>query len=103
MGFQRGGFKVGPFQREHLKMHKKGKPSVHVGPLTGGPQCRMSNLRNPHVPFHYFCYFHVNFKMGPCRMSILRNSICHVVCIFPPVDRPHVAMSRLGVKGSPCA
>ena len=21
-----------------------------VGPLTGGPQCRMSNLRNPHVP-----------------------------------------------------
>ena len=33
------------------------------GPLTGGPQCRMSNLRNGYVPCHYFLNFHVDFKM----------------------------------------
>ena len=63
-----------------------------LGLLTGGPQCGMSNLRNPHVPCHYFfCYFHVDFKMGPYRMSILRNNICHVVYNFPLVKRPHLA------------
>ena len=67
----------------------------------------MSNLRNLHVPCPHFYYFHVDFKMGPCRMSILRNSICHVVYYLPPVDRPHVAwpinghvaVSYLWVKG----
>ena len=34
-----------------------------MGPLTGGPQCRMSNLRNDNVPCHYFCNVHVNFKI----------------------------------------
>ena len=47
------------------------------GFLDGGPQCRMSDLRNPHVPCHYICYFHVDLKMSPCHMSILRNNICH--------------------------
>ena len=43
--------------------------SVGVGALAGGPQCRMSIVRNAHVPFRYFCNFHVNFKKVPCRMS----------------------------------
>ena len=55
------------------------KATMRLGGLDGGPHCRMSNLRNPHV----------DFKMGPCRMLIIRNSICHVVNNFPPVDRPH--------------
>ena len=32
------------------------------GPLTGGPLCRMSNLRKGHVNCHYFSNFHVDFK-----------------------------------------
>ena len=46
----------------------------YTGALDGGSLCRMSNLRNVHVPCHYFCYFHVHFKLAQCRMSILRNS-----------------------------
>ena len=46
----------------------------------------MSNLRNSRVPCHYFYYFHVDFKMCPCCMSILRNSICHIVYDFPHFD-----------------
>ena len=61
------------------------------GPLTGGPQCRMSNLRNGHVNCHYFSHFHVDLKKLLCRMSILRNSLCHVDNIFSHVDRLHVA------------
>ena len=38
-------------------------PYAQVGPLTGGPQCRMSNLRNGYVPCHYFKNVHVDFKM----------------------------------------
>ena len=56
------------------------------GPLTGwgggGPQCRMSNLRNGYVNCHYFSNFHVDFKMLSCRMSNLRNGLCHVDNIF---------------------
>ena len=42
-------------------------------------------------PLLLFSDFHVDFKLGPCRMSILGNNICHVVYGFPHVDRPHVA------------
>ena len=35
---------------------------VEVGALDGGPQCRMSNLRNGHVNCHYFSNVHVDFK-----------------------------------------
>ena len=58
---------------------------ISIGPLTGGPQCRMSNLINPHVPCHFCCCFHVHLKIVPCRMLILRNG--------------HVAVSNLRVKG----
>ena len=34
-----------------------------VGPLTGGPQCRMSILRNDNVPCHYLCNYPVDFKI----------------------------------------
>ena len=37
-------------------------------------------LRNGHIPCLYFCNFHVNFKMFPCPMLILRNSMsCHLI------------------------
>ena len=49
----------------------------------GGSLCRMSILRNGYVPCHYFYNFHVDFKIVPCRMSMLRNE---------------VAVSNLGVK-----
>ena len=32
------------------------------GSLTGGLQCRMSNLRNVYFDSHYVSYFHVDFK-----------------------------------------
>ena len=35
--------------------------TVYCGALNGGPQCRMSNLRNGYVNFHYLCKFHVDF------------------------------------------
>ena len=31
------------------------------GHLIGGPQCRVSNLRNGNVPCRYLCISHVNF------------------------------------------
>ena len=60
-----------------------------VGPLMGGPQCRMSNLRNGNVPCRYFYNIHVDFKIVYCRMSNLRNG--YVTNIISHVDRLHVA------------
>ena len=43
------------------------------GPLMGGPQCRMSILRNGHVTFpcHLFSPMsHVEFKKRLCSMSV---------------------------------
>ena len=79
------------------------------GPLTGGPQCRMSILRNGHVPCHYFVFnFHVGFKMVTCTMSILRTpyvvsfmfSSCSLApCRVSILRNGHVAVSNLGVRG----
>ena len=33
------------------------------GPLMGGPQCRLSILRNGNVPFGYFKHFPVDFNI----------------------------------------
>ena len=49
------------------------------------PQCHMSNLRNKHVACHYLFYLHVPYRLGSCRMSILRKA--------------HVAVSNLRVEG----
>ena len=49
------------------------------GALEGGPPCRMSILRNGHVPCHEFGKFEVNFKIDECRMS---NGQCDVTDIF---------------------
>ena len=65
--------------------------SPYVGPLSGGPHCHMSNLRNGYVNCHYFSYFHVAFKMVSSGMSNLRNGQCHVDNMFSHVDRLHVA------------
>ena len=40
-----------------------GMNMINVGPLTGGPQCRVSNLRNGNVPCRYLCISHVDFKI----------------------------------------
>ena len=39
-----------------------------MGPLTGSPKCRMSNLRNGYVNCHHFYNFNVVFKMVACRI-----------------------------------
>ena len=44
-----------------------------LGPLMGGPQCRLSILRNVNVPCHYFLNVPVDFKMPQYHLSILRN------------------------------
>ena len=38
-----------------------------------------------------FCNFHVDFKIIPCPVSILRNSLWRVTYVFPHVARVHVA------------
>ena len=81
-------------ERAMSRAHQKwggGGGSAREGPLAGGPQCRMSNLRNGYVNCHNFSNVHVDFKMLPCRMSNLRNCLCHVDNIFSRVDRLHVA------------
>ena len=39
-------------------------PVAAVGPLMGGPHCRLSILRNGNVPCRYFRNFPVNFKIA---------------------------------------
>ena len=59
----------------------------------------------------FFSNFHVDFNKASCRMSYLRNDLCHVADIFSRVDmlnrmsilrRDHVALSNLRVKGHRC-
>ena len=56
---------------------------ANAGALDGGPQCRMSNLRNGNVPCPHFCNIHADSKIVSCRMSNLSNCPCHVTNIFP--------------------
>ena len=60
-------------------------------PLVGGPQYRMSILRNDNVPLHYLCNYPVDFKITQCRMSILRKGPCRVTNFNSHVTRLHVA------------
>ena len=53
------------------------------GPLTGGPQCRMSILRNDNVPCRYFCNYHVDFRIGKCRLSNLGKALDMSLIFFP--------------------
>ena len=49
-----------------LTLFKGGGGGALKGPLMGGPQCRLSILRNGNVPLHYSLDFPVDFKMtGP--------------------------------------
>ena len=53
----------------------------------GGPQCRLSILRNGSVPCRYFVNVPVDFKIVQCRLSILRND--NIPCRYfsnVPVD-----------------
>ena len=56
-----------------------------MGPLMGGPQCRLSILRNDNVPCRYFLKVPVDFKVVKCRLLNLRKR--------------RVALSILRVKG----
>ena len=74
--------------------HKERKQVRHTavpiaGPLTGGSQCCMSNLRNGYVNCHYFSNFHVDFKKVSGRLLNLRNGPCDVDNICSHVDRLH--------------
>ena len=51
----------------------------------GGPQCRLSILRNDNVPCHYLLFLSVDFKRVQCRLSNLRKG--------------RVALSNLRAKG----
>ena len=88
-----------PMSLLHLSYMCVYKNGGQVIPLTGGPQCHMSNLRNSHVPCHHLLNVHVDSKIGQCRMSILRNSICHVVIISLLTIGP---MSHVDFKKCPC-
>ena len=83
-----------------------------LGPLMGGPHCRLSILRNGNVPCHYFLNVPVDFKIVQCHLSILRNNNvpCHyfsnvpvdlkvVQCRLSNVRKRLVALSILRVKG----
>ena len=83
-----------------------------AGALDGGPQCRLSILRNGNVPCYYFQSFPVDFKVVQCRLSILRNDnlpCCYfanvpvdfkvVQCRLSNLRKRHVALSILMVKG----
>ena len=84
--------------------HRVNTPARHSvpalwGPLTGGPQCRMSNLRNANVPCHYLCIIHVDYKIDWCRMSNLRNENVMSLAFFP---MSIVFMSHVDFKKRPC-
>ena len=49
-----------------------------------------------------FFNFNVDLKMVPCRMSNLRNGLCHVDNIFSHVDKLHVACRFKKMVISPC-
>ena len=71
------------------------------GVIGGGPKCHMSNFKKYQLSDVIFVlYFHFDIKIALCRMSNLRNSICHVIDIFPAVDRPHIL--HVGFKKLPC-
>ena len=65
-----------------------------VGPLTGGAQCRTSNLRNPHVPCHYFCYFDVYFKMAPCHFKDIAYVMSFIISLLSIDPMLHVDFKK---------
>ena len=83
-----------------------------MGPLMGGPECRLSILRNCNVPCRYFKNVPVDFKIVQCRLSIVRdeNVPCHyfsnvpvgfkvVQCRLSNLRNGRVTLSNLRVKG----
>ena len=52
---------------------EKGDQGEKEGPLMGGPQCRLSILRNGNVPCRYFRDFPVDFKIVQCHLSNFRK------------------------------
>ena len=62
-----------------------------LGPLMGGPECRLSILRNYNVTCRFFFNVPVDFKIVQCRLSNLRNAPCHITDNFSHVDSLHVA------------
>ena len=54
----------------------------------------MSNLRNLHVPCYYFDYVHVDFRMRPWRMAILRNVMLFIIYLLSIGPMPHVDFKK---------
>ena len=75
----------------HLEPFPKGAPRCMLGPLTRGPQCCMSILRNGNVPCHYFCNFPVDPKIVLCYLSNLGNVNVMSVIFFSRVNKLHIA------------
>ena len=70
----------------------------------GGPQCRLSILRNGIVPCHCFRTVPVDFKIVQCRLSNLRNGNvpCHYLLNFPVDFKSYVACRISKKTMSPC-
>ena len=86
-----------------LRQYKTGYDELEaskLGPLTGGPQCRMPTFEiKTLAAVTIFCNFHVDFKVVPCQMSISkkRSTICYVVCYFSPGARLYVTWRFLKI------
>ena len=65
---------------------------LHMGPLMGGLQCRMSILRNGNVAF-LVAYF---------PRSQMEVAMSHVTIIFSPCHMSLSPMSRVEFKKCPC-
>ena len=85
-----GGFTLRDSGRNLKRLQTRLRMHI-LGPLTGGPKCHMTNLRNGNVNCHYFFNFHVDFQKVSCHMLNLRNDLCRVGNIFCHIDRLYVA------------
>ena len=74
-----------------------------MGPLMGGSKCHILIFRNGIFPCHLFLRFHVDLKVGKCRLSNLRKCPCNVGNVrVAPFDKLHVACRFLKIVLSPC-
>ena len=79
---------------------RRDRDGVGGGALDGGSPMSHVDIRNDHVPCHYFCNFNVDLKMVQCDMSILGNTLCCVVYFCPPLAGR--SMSPVDFKKWPC-
>ena len=86
-----------------LRQYKTGYDELEaskLGPLTGGPQCRMPTFENKPWPLSlFFAIFMLILKKSHVRCQFIRkrSTICYVVCCFSPVARLYVTWRFLKI------